>query len=88
MEKQSEFYGELGEVIGLSVSSVSNQDKQEHSSLLIQLDNLIIGTDNEISTLISPSEARRLAKALSEFAEEADNQNFKRLTRSFTIEVL
>lgn len=88
MEKQSEFYGELGEVIGLSVSSVSNQDKQEYSSLLIQLDNLIIGTDNEISTLISPSEARRLAKALSEFAEEADNQNFKRLTRSFTIEVL
>jgi hypothetical protein len=77
------YYGEFGDIIEINATEIQCGDTPKHSGLLIGLDGNITDGDGNINIVLSPVVAKCVAKALLEFAEEADNENYKRLTNKY-----
>lgn len=79
MEK--ELYGELGEIMVVSTTEVSGEGVEKHSSVIIELDGIVIPEEGDISIILSPHAAKELANSLYVYAEESNENNYNRLIK-------
>lgn len=76
-------HGECGEIIAVNTSSIKSEDTKEHTGVILDVDGMVVDSDESFCVLLSPSEARSFASKLTQIAEMADNENYQRLTNKY-----
>ena len=71
--------GECGEIIEVSTSQTKSEDTKERTVVLLDLDGILVDSDNNTCVLLSPMMAHRLSAILDSYAEAASRENYKRL---------
>lgn len=71
--------GECGEIIEVSTSQIKSEDTKERTVVLLDLDGILVSSDNNTCVLLSPMTAHRLSAILDSYAEAASRENYNRL---------